>query len=854
MRPENARRRWTLGALLALVLVAAPLLTGVSPAHAATGWTDAPATVPDGPPEAEDVGIGIRPVSTTAVDRAGNAWFAWTQSDDPASPNPNAATWKLRVAYRPAGAAWQPPSDVTSVVRAAGTSYDTIVSPRLAVDAKGTPTLVWAVAKSTGYVVRSSVRTGGAWSTPVDVGTTTMSGSNWTTHVSLTLDVAPSGLAAVAYQELSGTRLAVRDAAGVWAAPETVDTAAASAVIDTVGLGRDQDGILTVLWRTGTNDNNRALVSRTRTPEGGWSAPVTLTTAGGRVARPSLAVDATGAAVATWGTADGARAAVRPTSSSTTWAAPTVLSSGTPNAAPTAPQTTLLTSGKGVPSAAFDVHGNATVVWPEGDDSGAGTPARIRARGVTAAGVWSDTVTVANGDATTPPIWPRVTLGPDGQATAVWTRNVSTTFPGGVVQIAGGEIVAASRATATGEWGTPRMMATTNANSQYASATALGTFTTANLNVSGDPLGNVLLGYSPYYGASFPSTRLVESFDHRAAVTPRLDWTARGVTGSSNIRTWVNYLRTNWPGPGPAGPGDVETTAGASQPDAGDRSSWRLTQQDVWRDSVTGKVIVQYAGTIRWVNAAHFIDIRFVNPRLEIAVDEQSARLYSDGTTSGSMADAMSGHATSTPFTHLRVLDLDLSAIAGPRTSGDGAVRSWVGVPAKLATTAAGDLGLTQYAQQPFGYLTFSTAAAPETRTPPVDPPPVDPPIIDPPIVDPPIVDPPKVDPPKVDPPKVDPPKVKPLAATLKGAARKRGVRTVTITLAKRLGTSKSRVYKVALSRSGSTVATGRLKDRTLTLTVRKSRGKYARITLKREYVLSGTTKPRIAKTTIRIG
>jgi len=848
MRPENARRRWTLGALLALVLVAAPLLTGVSPAHAALGWTDTPATVPDGPPEAEDVGIGIRPVSATAVDRAGNAWFAWAQSDDPASPNPNAATWKLRVAYRPAGGAWQPPADVTSVVRAAGTSYETIVSPRLAVDAKGTPTLVWAVAKSTGYVVRSSTRTGGAWSTPVDVGTTTMSGSNWPTNVSLALDVAPSGLAAVAYQELSGTRLAVRDAAGVWGAPETVATAAANAVIDTVGLGRDQDGVLTVLWREGTNDNNRTLVTRTRSAEGAWGTPVTLTTAGGRVARPSLAVDATGAAVAVWGTADGARAAVRPTSSSTAWAAPTVLSSGTPNAAPTAPQTTLLTSGKGVPSVAFDVHGNATVVWPEGDDSGAGTPARVRTRSVTAAGVWSDAVTIADGDATNPPIWPRVTLGPDGQATAVWTRNVSTTFPGGVVQIAGGEIMAASRATATGAWGAPRMMATTNANSQYASATALGTFTTANLNVSGDPLGNVLLGYSPYYGASFPSARLVESFDHQTAVAPRLDWTARGITGSSNIRTWVNYLRTNW---ADAGPGDVEASGGASQPDAGDRNSWRLTQQDVWRDSVTNKVIVQYQGTIRWYNPGHFIDIRLVNPRLEIATDEQSARLYSDGQSSGSMADAIGGHPKTTPFTHLRVLDLDLAAIAGPRTSGDGAVRSWIGVPAKFATGAANDLGVQQYAQQPFGFLTFSTAAAPETRTPPIDVPPIeDPP--PPPIVDPPIVDPPKVDPPKVDPPKVTPPK--PLAATLKGAARKRGVRTVTITLAKRLGTSKSRVYKVALSRGGTKVATGRLKDRTLTLTVPKVRGRYARITLKREYVLSGTTKPRIAKTTIRIG
>jgi len=853
MRPENARRRWTLGALLALVLVAAPLLTGVSPAHAALGWTDAPTTVPDGPPEAEDVGIGIRPVSATVVDRAGNAWFAWTQSDDPASPNPNAATWKLRIAHRPAGGAWQPPSDVTSVVRAAGTSYETIVSPRLAVDAKGTPTLVWAVAKSTGYVVRSSVRAGGAWSTPVDVGTTTMSGSNWPTHVSLALDVAPSGLAAVAYQELSGTRLAVRDAAGAWGAPETVATAATNSIIDTVGLGRDQDGVLTVLWREGTSDANRTLVTRTRSAEGAWGTPVTLTAAPGRVARPSLAVDATGAAVAVWGTADGARAAVRPTSSSTAWAAPTVLSSGAANQAPTAPQTTLTDAGKGIPSVAFDVHGSATAVWPEAADGGAGTPARIRARAVTAAGVWSDAVTVASGDpAPNNPIWPRVALGPDGQATVVWTRAASVAFVSGVAWLSGGEIVAATRDTATGEWSAPRTMATTNASSQYASVTALGAFTTANLNVSGDPLGNVLLGYSPYYGASFPSTRLVESFDRQVAVVPRLDWTARGITGSSNIRTWVNYLRTNW---ADAGPGDVETSDGASRPDAGDRNTWRLTQQDVWRDSVTNKIMVQYQGTIRWVNPGHFIDIRLVNPRLEIAADEQSARLYSDGQSSGSMADAMAGHPTSTPFTHLRVLDLDLSAIAGPRTSGDGAVRSWIGAPAKFATAAAGDLGVQQYAQQPFGFLTFSTAAVPETRTPPVDNPPVDnPPVDDPPVVDPPILDPPKVDPPKVDPPKVDPPKARPLAATLKGTARKRGVRSVTITLAKRLGTSKSRVYKVALSRSGRTVATGRLKDRTLTLTVRKAGGKYPRITLKREYVLSGTTKPRIVKTTIRIG
>lgn len=714
-RPLRFAAAGALSVGLSLGLAAAALT--VAPA-AQAAWTPSATAVPEGAPS-EEVESDRRLGGELAVARDGTAWFAWVQ--DAMSTVPSLQ--RVLVAQRPPGGTWQAPAVVGTITRTTNT-FPTGNDVELALDAAGRPTVAWneltgTVSPTTAQTVVVRARSAGAdgqWGTTTDVATLPM--TLLPVEAPLTLQVAPDGTAALAWQTTDGLYLA-RRATDTWSTPEQVEAYGVAKVPDTVGLGFDRTERLTLVWRS-WDATASAWDVKTRSHTGSaWAGDaVTLQEDAPTAARSGLVVDAAGGAVATWGTNDGARAAVRPTGS-TTFAAPTSLSTGAPNAVadPTTSATYRTTGGMGVPSAAYDAYGTATVVWPEVDP----TP-RIATAEVGRDGTWGAPSTIAaEGGATNlnPPIAPQVAVGRDGQAAVTYVRKVGTA--GG---ISGGQLLVTERAAGASSWTTPEVYVTP-VNGAFGTVTALGLNNSANVALAGDATGDVTLAWTPYASHATAGVQPNRVIDRPGLAAAGLEWSARGVGGSTNVRSWLSYLRTDWGAAGPACPKglhEVQTSDGASMP-GGEDESWRFTQVGAAKDA-SDRTIVQYDGELRWVMEAHCIDIRLRDPRLEIAADGLSARLYASGLTSGSMGEAMEGEASETPFADLRVLEIDLAG-AGPRPTGD--TDTWLAAPVTLASAAASTLGLDLYGEKAFGHLTISvpdtlglapamTVTGPETR------------------------------------------------------------------------------------------------------------------------------------------
>ena len=167
------------------------------------------------------------------------------------------------------------------------------------------------------------------------------------------------------------------------------------------------------------------------------------------------------------------------------------------------------------------------------------------------------------------------------------------------------------------------------------------------------------------------------------------DWIASTLPGSSDLKSFTNYLLRSWPAVPPAtesGPGSVIASNGAARIDAANPYDHRLDILAADR-AADGSVHIEHHGQIDYELPAHSIDNRFADPEVVIAPGGASAAVLADGHVT-SMATA---GAPPEPFTDEHVLDLDLAGIA-PEL-GAGGTRTWRDVPAVVAATGQEETG-----------------------------------------------------------------------------------------------------------------------------------------------------------------
>lgn len=716
---------------LAATASAVAASAGLPPlAGAAPGWQSA-----------TDVATTTRASSAeVAIDRTGVATAVWADEFG-----------LIRAATRPRGGDWSAPQSISG----ARTGY----APSLALEPDGQATVVWrAVATVEGVDTTeawTATRTNGRWSTA-----TALSAAGATITADPTVLVDATGTATAAWAENCVVQVATRPARGSWSAPrelwrDTAGTCALYRISTPVALGADRSGRVTAAWQAGhrlsvddTRPRRILTASRGVNATADWSAPTTLASvATATLAGPSLAVDVDGRAVAAWSETDGgARAATRPAGTD-----PTVAWNAT---------ATLSSAGTPLLDTAYDGHGSAAVAFAT-PDLGDGRSLVQLARAGAADGALQPAETVATlPDGVAAAAAPALALDVAGDAVVAWTQTTAT-----------GYAAQASRSTVRSTWDAPTALA--------------DSLTSADLPaVASDPLGDAVA----LAGGDGP----LRSLTYLAEPPLATEWSGRADAADSSLRSWVDYLRRSWPSviPGvPSGAGAVELSDGAGFPAAADLYSFRFGQADAWRDTTTGETVVTQQGTVRFSLPPHAIDIRLVNPELRIAPDGLSARLVSDGVTSGSMEDALAGRVSLTPYSDVHVLDVDLAA-AGAR---DGALvgrRSWIAAPTTMTEAGGRALGLPNYVGQRWGTFTVTLPATVRDYTPPG--PPVDPPV-DPPVSPP--VDPPRT---SVDPPRV-PAEPRPVvrapqvSVRAKAAVGRSGTATVA-TIACRAGGSTCRV------------------------------------------------------------
>ncbi|MDO8188691.1 HtaA domain-containing protein [Conexibacter sp. JD483] len=616
-----------------------------------------------------------------AIDRAGVATAVWAD-----------ASGLIRAATRPRGGDWSAPQAISG----ARTGY----APSLALDPDGQATVVWrSVATVDGADTTeawTATRSDGRWSTATAL---SAAGATITADPSVLVDA--TGTATAAWAENCVVQVATRPARGSWSAPrelwrDTTGTCALYRIATPVALGADRSGRVTAAWQAGhrlsvDDARPRRILAAARgiSPTSDWSAPTTLASVTtSALGGPSLAVDVDGRALAAWSeNGAGARAATRPAGSdpAVAWNATATLSSaGTP----------LLDS-------AYDGHGRGVVAFAT-PDLGDGRSLVQVARASAADGALQPAQTVATlPDGVYSAAAPALALDDEGAAVVAWTQSTASGFA-----------AYASRAAAgAGTWDAPVALA---GDLAVEDAPA----------VASDPLGDVVA----LAGGEGP----LRSLTYLAEPPLAAEWSGRASAEDGSLRSWVDYLRRTWPSaiPGvPSGAGAVELSDGASFPEAADPYSFRFGQADAWRDTTSGETVVTQQGTVRFSLPPHAIDIRLVNPQLRIAPDGASARLVSDGFTSGSMEDALAGRTSLTPYVGLHVLDVDLAA-AGARAGDLVGRRSWIAAPVTMTDVGGRTLGLPNYIGQRWGTITVTLPQTVRDYTPPGPPerPPVDPP------------------------------------------------------------------------------------------------------------------------------
>ncbi|MEZ5418168.1 MAG: hypothetical protein R2708_12585 [Vicinamibacterales bacterium] len=305
--------------VLRAAIVAACVSLAVS-AEAQEGWEAAPATL--SAPAATGGAIGV---PRLAVDGLGNAVAAWLQRI-------SSSEALVKVSRREAGSGtWSPPATLAGPIATSG-------SLEIAADAQGHALAVWSAVSASGTAVMAArfEAGSGTWQPAVMLSATGGAAD---------LAMNQGGQAVAAWTDAAGLAAARYDTTGgTWVAPATITSDRPFSA----RLGVDAAGNAIVVWQTAVGEPVEA--SRSEAGTSVWSAPAVLSPAlpGPGLAGATLAVGASGDAVAAW-TNGTALEAAHYDAAAPGWSAATTLSTGglSNNAA----------------RAAVDGAGRATLVW-----------------------------------------------------------------------------------------------------------------------------------------------------------------------------------------------------------------------------------------------------------------------------------------------------------------------------------------------------------------------------------------------------------------------------------------------------------------------------------------------------------
>jgi hypothetical protein len=301
----------------------------------------------------------------------------------------------------PASAApgWSRPVNVSEVV-----NIDE-ESPLVDVDSAGNATAVWRRYRGGKLIYESAVRqAGGPWSTP------SRFFGGLEDAYGLQIAVDPLGNETAIW----GRRVrrswvvqsATRSVEGSWSVPVTLSAVGAFDALVAAG----PEGNVTAVWLLEREEGWRSVVqSATRSAGGSWSAPVTLSPPRKAARSPQIALDPQGGATAVWEEeySGATQSATRPPGGS--WSAPVTLSA-----------TGVRTAW---PQVAVDSQGNATAVWAGAvfsDDRIQSHRIQIATR--PAGGSWSAPVSISQpGHRLVQD--PQIAVSPQGDAIAIWQRS-----------------------------------------------------------------------------------------------------------------------------------------------------------------------------------------------------------------------------------------------------------------------------------------------------------------------------------------------------------------------------------------------------------------------------------------------
>jgi|CZKG01.1.fsa_nt_gi hypothetical protein len=375
------RASWALPIVLVIGLLAAP--------SAQAGWL--------APIELSEAGEHAG-APHLVLDAAGNAtavWDRWNGSDT-----------VVETAYRPAGEAWQAPTDLSEEAEEAEAlagAHDAS-APQIAVDGAGDVTVVWERYEGANdLLVQADYRpAGGSWETPV-----TISGPSGTmADLEPKVAVDARGDATALWMRAGTIQTAYKPANGSWQAPQ--DLSGSESLTPVMAV--DSQGDATAVWMH--FDGSRYVVQTAFRPTGeAWQAPSTLSQNGEEGGNPYIALDAHGDTMVVWTghpeETSVVRVAYRPAGEA--WQAPITLPGEEHEA-------------QG-PRVALDPHGDAIVAW-ESSSKNIGSYTRVRASYRPAGGSWETPTTLSQDGANAYPS--RAAFDQAGNAVLMWERSDGT--------------------------------------------------------------------------------------------------------------------------------------------------------------------------------------------------------------------------------------------------------------------------------------------------------------------------------------------------------------------------------------------------------------------------------------------